>query len=79
MKRLLLLALSVTVTGLVLPASLNAQSAEWISSFDSNIIITKDNTANITETIVYDFGSNPKEGHGIKRYVPNKNRAGNRQ
>ncbi|MBI3494368.1 DUF2207 domain-containing protein [Candidatus Saccharibacteria bacterium] len=41
---------------------------EKIKSFDSKVLITKDNTARVSETIVYDFGSTSH--HGIYRDIP---------
>jgi uncharacterized membrane protein len=72
MRRLFLLAIAVTVISLALPASLNAQSPEWIKSFDSKITINQDNSADITETIVYDFGASAR--HGIERFVAHQNK-----
>lgn len=45
--------------------------AEEIESFDSKIIINKNNILNVTETIVYDFGDAQK--HGIYRYFKEDN------
>ena len=46
----------------------NEISGEHIKSFDSNIIINKDGTINVKETIVYDFTGLQK--HGIYREIP---------
>lgn len=43
-------------------------TGEHVKSFDSNIIINRDGTADVKETIVYDFGDNEK--HGIYRTIP---------
>ena len=43
---------------------------EKVKSFATVIQINEDATANITETIVYDFGKNEK--HGIFRFIPIK-------
>lgn len=43
-------------------------TSEQITNFNSQISISKDNVATITEVIEYDFGSNYR--HGIKRYIP---------
>lgn len=58
-------------------SSVHAQSAfevpdytERIDSYVSDIQVSKDSTATITETIKYNFGAYPR--HGIKRYVPIK-------
>jgi len=61
---------------LFLPFPVRAQNefSEKIISFDSQITINQDNQAQITETIVYDFGLNQKRG--IYRYVPIKTIAG---
>jgi hypothetical protein len=48
--------------------------AEEIKSFDSQIVAHKDGTINVTETIVYDFGSTPR--HGIFRDIPNVTKIG---
>src|SRR3989338_2645602 len=45
----------------------NEISGEHIKSFDSNIIINKDGTINVKETIVYDFTGLQK--HGIYREI----------
>ncbi len=42
--------------------------AESINSFDSNILVNKDGTIDVKETIVYDFGDLYK--HGIYRNIP---------
>jgi uncharacterized membrane protein len=47
---------------------------EEISSFHTDIQISKDNVATITETIEYDFGS--QERHGIFRFMPLRTKAG---
>lgn len=44
------------------------ESDERIQSFDSQVIITRDNVAHIKETIVYDFGASSH--HGIYRDIP---------
>lgn len=43
-------------------------NGERITSYVSNIVITRDNKAKVTETIIYDFGAN--ERHGIYRDIP---------
>jgi len=43
-------------------------SDEVINSFDSDITMNKDGSVQVTETIVYNFGSNEK--HGIYRDIP---------
>lgn len=45
-----------------------ALAAEKINSFESDIIVQKDATVLVTETIVYDFGE--EERHGIFRETP---------
>lgn len=57
----------------VLPA--HAVSTEQIDKFDSQIIITPDNTAKIVETIDYNFGDSPH--HGIYRDIPIDYKDGN--
>ncbi|HEX7259676.1 MAG TPA: DUF2207 domain-containing protein [Candidatus Saccharimonadia bacterium] len=65
MKHLFKLILSL---GLLFSSAASAHAAERIINFDSNIFIDKQNVADITETIQYDFGSDDR--HGIYRYVP---------
>jgi hypothetical protein len=45
-----------------------ASPAESIISFDASATIEQDRTLTVTETILYDFGSNEK--HGIFRIIP---------
>jgi uncharacterized membrane protein YgcG len=61
---------SVLATGLFLLAASPAYAAptESISSYDTGIQIQPDGAMVVTETIVYDFGSNRK--HGIFRRIP---------
>ncbi len=54
------------VVGLAAPTSASAQ--ESIQRFDSKTTLTRDNKANITETIAYDFGTTSR--HGIYRDIP---------
>lgn len=66
MKNFLLKLFVATILAMVfiIPISF----AESISSFHSDIDINFDSTLNITETIIYDFGST--ERHGIYRTIP---------
>lgn len=77
MKRIALIALSVFVFGGFVVSPLRAQSTyevpdytERIDNYFSDIQVSKDSMATITETIRYNFGAYPR--HGIKRYVPIK-------
>lgn len=68
MKKLILF---LGILGLTFVAAQPAQAVsadEKIKSFDSKVLITKDNTARVSETIVYDFGSTSH--HGIYRDIP---------
>lgn len=68
MKKLILF-LGILGLTFVSVQTVQAVSAdEKIKSFDTNILITKDNKAQINETIVYDFGSTSH--HGIYRDIP---------
>ncbi len=63
------LAVGVLVFGVLPSGSALAQSGgERIQSFDSQIVITRDNQAQITESILYDFGAARR--HGIYRDIP---------
>ncbi|MDP4038630.1 MAG: DUF2207 domain-containing protein [bacterium] len=64
-----LLFLIITISGLLF-AHLSAVAAggEQITNFNSQIVVSKENIATITETINYDFAGNYR--HGIKRYLP---------
>lgn len=66
MKRLLS-ALIVFALCLV-AAPVSAAAGEQILDFNTDITLTNQNDANITETIVYDFGTNQR--HGIYRDIP---------
>ena len=63
MRRLIIVLISFLLWG---QAEARA-AAERVVSFDSEIFISRQNVADITETIVYDFGS---QRRGIYRYVP---------
>lgn len=68
MKKLILF-LGILGLTFVSTQSVQAVSAdEKIKSFDSKVLITKDNTARVSETIVYDFGAS--RHHGIYRDIP---------
>lgn len=56
------------------PSTVQA-SSEAIRSFDSQIKAFQNGTMDVTETIVYDFGSNEK--HGIYRDIPTVSQVGN--
>ncbi len=66
LKRLFLFCASAFY--LLVVSSASAFAAERIITFDSQVTVTKENVADITETIQYDFGSDYR--HGIFRYVP---------
>lgn len=55
-------------TSHALASSNAASAAESISSFNSKMIVHRDGTIDVTETIVYDFGS--EYHHGIFRNIP---------
>ena len=72
MKKLLA-AILFAAALLFLPAKTSAtvtgDTSSWSTkSFNTNITISRDNVATITEEIKFDFGVSP--GHGIKRYIP---------
>lgn len=68
MKKLFIFLLAIT-SCLMFVSSVQAVAAdEKIVTFDSQILITKKNTAQITERIGYDLGSTPH--HGIYRDIP---------
>lgn len=68
MKKLLM-ALGVLVVLFVINVTPSgALGGESIQRFDSQILVTRDNTVKITETIVYDFSTTYH--HGIYRDVP---------
>jgi hypothetical protein len=52
----------------LVPGPADAQQAEVIHSFDVQYVINGDGSFDVTEDIVYDFGS--QQRHGIFRYVP---------
>lgn len=65
--RILVAVLAVSCfLGIAVPTHASAQ--ESIRKFDTKTTITRSNTANITETIVYDFGTTSR--HGIYRDIP---------
>lgn len=68
MKKLLLVIGMCVVSTLLMGPPLHAATGERIRDFDSQVLITQTNVAVITETIVYDFGTNSR--HGIYRDVP---------
>ncbi len=51
-----------------------AASDEQVQSFDSRIVVNKDSSIDVTETIVYEVGEEP--GHGIYRTIPLRQVAG---
>ncbi|MEK9196138.1 MAG: DUF2207 domain-containing protein, partial [Patescibacteria group bacterium] len=65
--KIFLVAVSVAVSMLLFGGA-EALAFEKINSFDSQIHITKENKAEVTETIAYDFGS--LQRHGIYRDIP---------
>lgn len=64
-RRLFALSVGVVFIGLA-PTAVSAEDV--IRSFESGILIHKDATISVTETIVYDFGDVP--AHGIERTIP---------
>ncbi len=66
MRRVLLALLLLPAFALAIPA--DAQSFESIENFDSQIYISKQNVAEIAETIQYNFGTTQR--HGIYRDIP---------
>lgn len=48
----------------------SAFAAEQISSFDVNITVQEDSSITVEESIVYDFGENAVDRHGIFRDIP---------
>lgn len=63
----LVLVLIVGVAGSP-PAASGQTAGESITRFDSRVVLGSDGTLTISETITYDFASNPH--HGIERFVP---------
>lgn len=75
MKKLLV-AIGVFLTLLAISVTpVQAATTESIQRYDSQVVVTRDNTIKITETIVYDFADNFR--HGIYRDVPIDYRDGN--
>ncbi len=58
-------AVAALATGMLVVSAPQALAAESIRSFDARILIGPDGTLDVTETIVYDFGSSQR--HGIFR------------
>ncbi len=67
-SRISLLMFALGLSFLIFTSSVGAISTEKIDSFESEIHINKDNQADISEVIVYDFGLTQR--HGIYRDVP---------
>ncbi|MEK7626298.1 MAG: DUF2207 domain-containing protein [Patescibacteria group bacterium] len=67
-NRILLLIFALGISFLTLTSSVGAVGTEKIDSFESEIHINKDNQAEISEVIAYDFGLT--QHHGIYRDVP---------
>ena len=55
------------------PAVLDS-TEQQVQSFDSRIVVNKDASIDVAETIVYEVGEDP--GHGIYRYIPLRQVAG---
>lgn len=68
MKKLYALLAIATLFCLTFTQTAHASNAESITSYNSQVIIGRTNTATITETIAYDFSDNPH--HGIYRDIP---------
>lgn len=68
MKKLILFLGILGLTFVATQPAAAVSADERIKSFDSKVLITKDNTARVSETIVYDFGSTSH--HGIYRDIP---------
>lgn len=71
MLQLISRALVLLVLTLI-PVSVQAAGSEQVSSFVSNVALDGSNTATVTETISYDFGTNVR--HGIFRKIPVRQR-----
>ncbi len=67
MKKLLLILFGILPLFLSLQ-TVHAQSSEKIINFKSEVVVSEDSTAHITEAITYDFGSNQRRG--IFRDIP---------
>lgn len=67
-SRFILLIFSFIIYSLVFSNGAGAVGTEKIDSFESEILINKDNQAEISEVIAYDFGVT--QHHGIYRDVP---------
>ncbi len=65
-----LLAILALTLGTVIVAPRATAASEQISSYRSDITVNQDATVDITETIVYDFGSPTEARHGIIRTIP---------
>lgn len=75
MKKLLM-AVSACLTLLATNVTtVEAATAESIQRYNSQILVTRDNTVKVIETIVYDFADNFR--HGIYRDIPIDYRDGN--
>jgi uncharacterized membrane protein YgcG len=61
------LSLFIGLAALFLPHSVQAQTSESISSFDSVVTVAKDGGVHVQETVVYDPGGSPH--HGIYRTI----------
>lgn len=68
MKKLLLIIGMCVVATFLGSSPSYATDGERIRDFDSQTLITRTNVAVVTETILYDFGTNSR--HGIYRDVP---------
>lgn len=65
----LLVTFSILFFGFVYKTSSFAEYAENIKDFQTNIIVNKNGTIDVKETILYDFGTN--ERHGVYRNIDN--------
>ena len=68
MKKLFVFLLTITASFLFVNSASAVSADEKIITFDSQVTITKQNKAIVTETIGYDLGSTPH--HGIYRDIP---------
>lgn len=67
-KKLILCLMTALIV--LIPQSLYAQEVEQISSFTTEISIQKDGSIRVQEQIVYNFGDNAVDRHGIFRTIP---------
>ena len=68
MSRIIIISLLFFIFSILLPSPTFAQYSEVIKDYKVQIIIEKQGTINVSETIIYDFGNLFK--HGIYRDIP---------